>query len=70
MDMGAGFQKLLVAGGFAVVIALVEIIGVVLGAVGLRQAEQGRLAAQVGTAFNALGLFVIVALLVVGILAA
>lgn len=60
MDVGAGLTALLVAGGFAIVMAIVQIVGLALGIVGLRQAARSRLAAQVGTAFNGLGLLCIV----------
>jgi hypothetical protein len=70
MDMGAGFQKLLVTGGFMSGVAIVQVVGVVLGVAGLRQRERSRMAAQCGVALNALGLFVVVALLVVAFVAA
>ena len=60
MDMGAGVTALLVAGGFGVLITLIQIVGLTLGIVRLRQVSRPRWAAQLGTVLNGGGLLCLV----------
>ncbi len=56
MDFASALIPLMTATGFAVLIAIIQIVGVALGIVGLRQPSQPKRAAQLGTVLNGGGL--------------
>ena len=56
MDFAAALIPLMTAIGFAVLIAIMQIVGVALGIVGLRQPSRPKWAAQLGTVLNGGGL--------------
>ena len=70
MDFGTAYQNLFIAGGLMLLIAIVEVVGLILGIIGLCQAARSKLAAKIGTVFNSLGLLISVALVVLLVFAA
>lgn len=68
MNLGAVLIPWMTSVAFAVVIALMQLVGMVLGIVGLRRVSQPTGAAQLGTVSNGIGLVFMV--LVFALLAA
>ena len=64
MDFAPNPERLLVVGGFGLLIVMVEIAGLILGIASLRHKGRGLREALIGTTLNGLGLLCIVALVV------
>jgi len=67
MDIGAAIIPLITAIGFAVLMAAMQMVGIALGIVGLRQVSRPRWPAQLGTVLNGAGLLcmvIVIAILV------
>jgi hypothetical protein len=67
MDIGAAFQNMLVKAGLLLLIAVVDLTGLILGVIGVRRAGRNCNMAVIGTVLNGLGLLGVV-MLVVGMI--